>query len=111
MKKYAALEDLIVQEFRSLSNFSRAAGIPKTTLSRLISGKHGNDEGQVRKRVETKIKELKPGSKSDRIWDVTHEFALQHTADMSKFKHGFKIIADVKIDENGMTISPIVKGY
>jgi hypothetical protein len=71
MKKYGIFEDTIGKEFGTTWVFSKESGIPRSTLSMLINGKYGSDEREVQKRIEQKLRKLRPGIDLSHIWDPT----------------------------------------
>jgi hypothetical protein len=112
MKKYGVLEDLLKKEFETIGIFSRESGIPKSTLSMLINGKYGSDEKDVQKRIEEKLRKLRIGIDVSHIWDPSYMWFQKHVQDKSIVKKGFKIIVDVKLNDEGqLTIAPSVEGY
>ena len=112
MKKYAFLEKLLKDEFKTVGSFGRKSGIPKSSLSMLMSGKYGSNEIEIRRRVTGEIKKLRPDLNLDRLWDVTNEYHLKHIADIGIIKKGFKIVVDVQIAEDGeKTMTSYVEGY
>jgi hypothetical protein len=112
MRKFANLERVLQEEFKSVWNFAKQSKIPISTLSMLIHGKYGSDEGKVKKRVSAEIKKLRPDLDLARVWDVTNEYHLKHLADVGVIKKGFKIVIDVQIEENGeKTMTSYVEGY
>ena len=112
MRKYSFLNEVIKKEFKTVGIFSRESGIPKSSLSMLISGRYQWNEASVIKRVNIAINKLRPGLDLSRIWDVTAEYYQKHLPDAGTFKKGFKIIIDVKLDEAGdKTITSYVEGY
>ena len=112
MKKYGVLDDLIKKEFETMGAFSRAAGIPKTTLSLLLRGKYGSDEAKVIKRVDERLKELRPGLDLSHMWDPTYAWYQKYIQEKAIVKNGFRITVDVKLNEKGeLTIAPNVEGF
>ena len=112
MKKYGVLEDRMREEFKTLGKFARESAIPKSTLSKLISGKYGADEAKVIKRVHEKLKELRPDLDLSHIWDPSYTWYQKYLLEKGIVRNGFKIIVDVRMDEDGqLTIAPIVEGY
>ncbi|MFB3886040.1 MAG: hypothetical protein ACE144_12490 [Thermodesulfobacteriota bacterium] len=112
MKKYAALEAILREEFESIGNFVRQTNIPKSTLSMLINGKYGSDETEVKKKISEEIKRLRPNVNLARLWDVTNEYHLKHLDDIGTIKKGFKLVVDVQIGETGeKTMTSYVEGY
>jgi hypothetical protein len=92
--------------------FSKESGIPKSTLSMLINGKYGSDEKDVQKRIAEKIRELRAGIDLSHLWDVTFNWYQKQVQDKGIVKNGFKIIVDVKLNDEGqVTITPSVDGY
>lgn len=112
MKKYGVLNDLIKKEFETLGAFSRTAGIPKATLSLLIRGRYGSDEARVIKRVDEKLKELRPDLDLSHIWDPSFAWYQKFLLEKSVVKNGFRITVDVRMAEDGkLTIAPGIEGY
>jgi len=112
MRKYNFLNEVIEREFKKVGIFSKESGIPRSSLSMLISGRYQWNEAKLIKRVNIAINKLRPGLDLSRIWDVTAEYHQKHLPDVGTFKHGFKIIIDVKLDEaGGKNISSFVEGY
>ena len=112
MRKYGILEGLLKKEFKTIGVFSRESAIPKTTLSMLINGKYGWDETKTIKRVNEKLKKLRPGLDLTHIWDPTYAWYQRHLLEKSVVKNGFRITVDVKLNEDGgLTVAPIVEGY
>lgn len=112
MRKYGILEEILKKEFDTIGIFSKESGIPKSTLSMLINGKYGSDEKDVRKRIEEKLKKLRVGIDVSHIWDPTYAWYQKHIKEKSIVKNGFKIIVDVKLNDEGqLTIAPSVEGY
>ena len=112
MKKYGVLYDVIIREFETFGKFSRESGIPKTTLSLLVRGRYGSDEAKVIKRINEKLKELRPDLDLSHIWDPSYSWYQKFLLEKSVVKTGFKIIVDVKMAEDGrLTIVPNVEGY
>ena len=112
MKKYGILDDMIKREFGTLGSFSRESTIPKTTLSLLVNGKYGSDEAKAIKRVNEQIKKLRPDLDLSHIWDPTYAWYQRHLLEKSVVKDGFRIVVDVKLNEDGgLAIAPSVEGY
>ncbi|MBM4305713.1 MAG: hypothetical protein FJ115_02060 [Deltaproteobacteria bacterium] len=112
MKRYGVIDDLIKKEFGSFGRFCRESGIPKTTLSLLIRGKYGSDEQKVIKRVSGVLKELRPELDLSHIWDVSYTWYQKYLSEKSVVKNGFRIIVDVRMEEDGkLIIAPGVEGY
>ncbi len=112
MKKYALLDEVIKKEFETLGTFSRAAGVPKSTLSLLLRGRYGADETKVIKRVNEKLKELRPDLDLAHIWDPSYAWCQKWLLEKSVVRNGFRITVDVRMNEDGkLTIAPIVEGY
>jgi len=112
MKKYGVLDSVIIKEFVTFGIFSRESGIPKSTLSMLISGKYGSNETKVIKKVNSELKKLRPDLDLTHIWDPSYAWYQKYLLEKSVVKNGFRIIVDVKLDESGkLTIAPIVEGY
>ena len=103
---------MIEREFNKVGIFSKESGIPKSSLSMLITGRYQWNEAKLIKRVNMALSRLKPGLDLSRIWDVTAEYHQKHLPDVGTFKNGFKIIIDVRLDEAGeKTITSYVEGY
>ena len=112
LKKYGVLNDLIKKEFETLGGFSRAAGVPKTTLSLLLRGRYGSDEAKVIKRIGERLKELRPGLDLSHIWDPSYSWYQKFLIEKGIVKSGFKIVIDVRMgDEGKLIIAPTVEGY
>jgi hypothetical protein len=112
LKKYGFLADVIKREFGTLGIFSRESTIPKTTLSLLINGKYGSNETKAIKRVNEKIRELRPRLDLSHIWDPSYTWYQKYIQDEAIIKSGFKIIVDVRLNGEGqLVIAPIVEGY
>jgi hypothetical protein len=110
--KFGILYNTIKKEFETLGSFSRASGIPKSTLSMLINGKYGCSEVKVIERVNEKLKELRPDLDFKHIWDPSYAWYQKFLIEKSIVKSGFKIVVDVRMDDEGkLTISPAVEGY
>lgn len=112
MRKHGWLDDLIKKEFGSFGKFSRESGIPKTTLSLLIRGRYGSDEAKVIKRIDEKLKELRPDLDLAHIWDPSYAWYQKYLLEKSIVRNGFRITVDVRMDEDGkLNISPTLEGY
>jgi len=112
MRKFGFLEEILRREFGTIGVFSREGGIPKSTLSMLINGKYGSDEKDVQKRITEKLKRLRPGIDIAHLWDPTYAWYQKYVQDKEIVKNGFKIIVDVKLNDEGqLTIAPSVEGY
>ena len=112
MRKYGFLSDLIIREFKTVGIFSRKSGIPKATLSMLINGRYGWDEANVIKRVHDELKKLRPDLDLSHIWDPTYAWYQKHLLEKGIVKNGFRIIVDVKLNDEGqLIIAPFVEGY
>ena len=112
MKKYGILEEILRKEFGTMGVFSRESGIPRSTLSMLISGKYGSDERGIQKRLEEKLRYLRPEIDVSHIWDPAHAWHERYIQSRDIVKNGFRIIVDVKLDDEGrLTIAPFVEGY
>jgi hypothetical protein len=112
MKKYGVLEDILKREFKSVGIFSRESSIPKSTLSMLIHGRYGSSEVRVRERIAAAIKKLRPNLDLKHIWDPSFIWHEEYLSERSAVKNGFKIIIDVKLNDEGqLTVAPFVEGY
>ena len=112
MKKYGILDSLIKREFKTLGTFGRESGIPKSTLSKLISGRYGCNEDKAIKRVGSQLKKLRPDLDLDHIWDPSYAWYQKYIQEKAVVKNGFRILVDVKLNEKGeLTIAPYVEGY
>lgn len=112
MKKYGILEDILKKEFGTAWVFSKESGIPRSTLSMLINGKYGSDETDAQKRIEEKLKRLRPGIDVSHIWDPAYAWHLKYLQKRDVVKSGFRITIDVKLNDEGhLTITPLVEGY
>ncbi|MFB3887620.1 MAG: hypothetical protein ACE144_20570 [Thermodesulfobacteriota bacterium] len=78
----------------------------------LVNGKYGWDETDVRKKVEEKLKKLRPGMDISHIWDLSYAWHQKYLQGKDVVRNGFKIIVDVKLNDKGqLTIAPFVEGY
>jgi hypothetical protein len=112
MKKYGLLEKILKEEFGTIWIFSKESGIPRSTLSMLINGKYVHDEKRMQKRITEKVRKLRPGLDLSHIWDPTNAYYQKYIQDKEIVKNGFRIIVDVKLNEEGqLTIAPSVEGY
>ena len=112
MKKYGILEKILREEFGAIWVFSKESWIPRSTLSMLINGKYIHDERAMQKRIAEKIRELRPGIDLSHLWDVTFNWYQKRIQDKGIVKKGFRIIVDVKLNDEGqLTIGPGVEGY
>jgi hypothetical protein len=112
VKKYGILESLIKREFKTLGTFSRESAIPKSTLSKLIGGKYGSEEGKAIKRVGSQLKRLRPNLDISHIWDPSYAWYQKYIQEKAVVKNGFRIIVDIKLNEDGgLIIAPFVEGY
>jgi hypothetical protein len=117
MRKYGVLREIIKKEFgegmsEGISVFSKESGIPKSTLSMLINGKYGSDEKDVRKRIEEELKRLRIGIDVSHLWDVTYSWYQKYISEKGIVKKGFKIVVDVRLNDDGqLIIAPSVEGY
>jgi hypothetical protein len=112
MKKYGILEEILKKEFGTIGVFSKESGIPRSTLSMLINGKYGSDEKDAQKRLTEKLERLRIGVDVSHIWDPTYAWYQKHIQDKAIVKNGFRIIVDVKLNDEGqLTIAPSVEGY
>ena len=112
MKKYGILEKIFREEFGTVWVFSKESRIPRSTLSKLISGKYGSDEKNIQRRILAELKKLRPGIDLSHVWDPTYAWYQKYIEDRAVVKSGFKIIVDVKLNDEGqLTIAPFVEGY
>ncbi len=112
MKKYAALETILVKEFKSIRKFGRQASIPHSTLFRLINGVYGSEESKVRARINDALEALRPDLETSRIWDPSYEWYEKYVQEKSIVRNGFRITVDVKLNDSGdLVIAPHVEGY
>jgi hypothetical protein len=112
MRKYAFLDEMIRKEFKTLGIFSRESGIPKSSLSMLITGRYQWNEAGIIKRVNVAIKRLRPDLDLSHIWDPTYAWYEKYIQEKAIVKSGFRIIVDCKLNEDGqLTIAPSVEGY
>jgi hypothetical protein len=112
MKKYGILEEVLRGEFGSIWIFSKESDIPRSSLSKLIGGKYGSDERRLQKRIEEKLKRLRPGINVSHIWDPTYAWYQEYIQGKDVVKNGFRVIVDVKLNDEGqLTIAPFVEGY
>ncbi len=112
MKKYGAFEEILKKEFGSAKKFSKESGIPRSTLSMIISGKYSWSEEQLKKRIEGEIKRLKPEADLCRIWDVSSDYLRGYFLTLKEAKKGFRITIDVSTNDGGeLVVSPMVEGF
>ncbi len=112
MEKYWVLKEILKKEFGSAWVFSKESGIPRSTLSMLINGKYGSDEANIQRRLEEKLKKLRPGIDISHIWEPTYAWHQKDIQNKDIVRNGFRIIVDVKFNDEGqLTIAPSVEGY
>jgi predicted transcriptional regulator len=112
MKKFSVLERVISKEFGSVWIFSKESGIPRSSLSKLINGKYGSDEKHIRKRIEEKLRELRPEIDISNVWDLCYTWYEKHIQDKSIIKTGFKITVYCKLNDEGeLKVSPSFQGF
>lgn len=106
------MNDLIRKEFGSLGKFCRESGFSKATLSLLVRGRYGGIEAKMLRRVNEKLKELRPELDLSNIWSVNYEWYQKWVVEKSFVKNGFRITVDCRMGEDGqLTIAPFVEGY
>ncbi len=112
MKKYGFLDEILKKEFGTMWVFSKESGIPRSTLSMVINGRYGFGEAKVQRRIEERLKRLRPGIDVSHIWDPSYAWHQKYIQGKDIVKNGFKIIVDVRLNDEGqLTIAPSVEGY
>jgi hypothetical protein len=67
--RYPIARELIARHFGSLNKFIKAAGLPRTTVIRVLNGRYGADDGQQRQRIEAALGRLGiPERKLKSLW-------------------------------------------
>ncbi len=77
--KYARLRDEAKRLFRGVRGLARAVGVNHSSISKLINGRYGSDEENLKARIEKAVLAKDPDFCVERLWDITTHYAIKFT--------------------------------
>jgi hypothetical protein len=96
--RYPIARELIARHFGSLNGFIKAAGLPRTTVIRVLNGRYGADDGQQRQRIEAALGRLGvPERELKSLWARVREEAAGRVVELS----GRRLKLTVMIEDLG----------
>ncbi len=72
--KYARLRDEAKRLFRGVRGLARAVGVNHSSVSKLINGRYGSDEENLKAKIEKAVLERDPDFCLERLWDITSHY-------------------------------------